>query len=213
MWPWDWIKAAGSAISGLSQKAVDWVNSLVASVMSWVTDSLNAVWSSITGLWNDITGVWNKLVGFIEHTAETIWNTFYRWTHIIADWITGMISQLWQYAQGIYNWALKQINAVWNYIFQFARDIYSWILRNIWDPLYQDFQNATAWASQWFNQIWQYIEHPELLVNLLGRYLLTVWLQLVKQFAVPLVRWLIRAMRTMAGEVFDLLESVISSII
>lgn len=213
MWPWDWIIAAGSGISGLGQKAVDWVNSLIASVMSWVTDAVNTIWRTISNIWNYIAHVWLVINSFVVQVAENI----YRWAdheiHIISDWILGMVNQLWAYAQSLYKWATNQLNQVWNFLFQFIHDIYSYILNNIWNPLYQDFQDAKAWASQWFNSVWQYIEHPELLVNLIGHYLMTVWLQLARQFAVPFVRWLIRAMRSMAGEVFDMLENVISSII
>lgn len=213
MWPWDWISAAGSGLSGLTQKAVNWVNSLIASVMSWVNDAVNAIWRGITAVWHGITGVWSSTISFVVSTADAIYRWFDHLIHTISDWVLSLVNQLWQFIQGVYTWALNQINALWKYVFQFSRDIYSWVLRNIWDPLYHDYQDAVNWATQQFNQVWQYIEHPEMLASLIGRYLLASGIQLAERFAVPVTRWIVRSMRSMAGEVFDLLESVISSII
>lgn len=212
MWPWDWVSAAGNAISGLTQKAVDWVNSLIASVMAWVTTAINSIWSAITGIWRDIQNVWNQLVTFVNTLGSQLWRAIYSLGDSIRNWAVGIFNDVWNYIKGVYDWAARAVDNLYHLVTGWVSDIYRWVQREVWDPLYRLYQDVKNWVVQQFNRVWQYIEHPELLAQLLGGYLLRVWFLLVKQFAVPLVRWLIRAMHGMVGEVFDLLETVISNI-
>lgn len=213
MWPWDWVIAAGNAISGLSQKAVDWVNSLIASVMSWVTDAINAIWSNIQSVWNDITNVWNGLLSFINTIASDVWNGIEVLTRNVTQWIADGINGVRDFAQGLYNWISNEVANLGRFVDGMFNQIYRYIKEVVLDPLTQLYHAVLNWATSLFNKIWQYIQHPELLVNLIAGYLFSIWLQLARRFAVPLVRWIINLMRTMAGEVFDLLEEIISSII
>lgn len=213
MWPWDWIAAAGSGISGLTQKAVDWVNSLIASVMSWVTDAVNAIWRGINNVWHYTSVVWDAAVRFVNETASTIWQWIIHYSTWLGHWILGMVNDLWGYAVSVYKWALNQFDQVWNYIYGAVRDIYAWVNREVYQPLYRLYNGVVSWVSQLFNQVWQYIQHPELLVSLIGGYLVRTGWKYVRQFGAPVTRWIVRNMMGMAGEVFDVIEGIISSIL
>lgn len=213
MWPWDWISSAGNAISGLTQKAVDWVNSLIASVMSWVTDAINKIWHSISSVWDDITSVWNRLVGYINNLTDMAWRWVSNTARQIYDWALRLINDLWGYVKWLYNWAANELDHLYHLIWGWVQDVYNWVRREIWDPLYRLYNDVKNWFIQMFNRVWQYIEHPELLVKLIGGFLIRVWVDWVKQFGPMIVRWLIGNMRGLAGEVFDLLEHIISAVL
>lgn len=213
MWPWDWISAAGNAISGLTQKAVDWVNSLIASVMSWVTDAINSTWKSLQSLWNDVTNVWNQLVGFINKLSNEAWTWINNVANDIYKWAGQMLNDLWSYAKSVYYWALGEINKLYGLVDGWINAIYRWVQKEIWDPLVRLYNDIKNWAVQAFNKVWQYIEHPELLVQLIGAFLLRMWTQYVVRFGSVIARWLIHNMTNMAGEVFDMLETIISSVL
>lgn len=213
MWPWDWIKAAGSALSGLSQKAVDWVNQLIASVMSWVTDAVNSIWRTISSIWDDIAKVWDNVVSFVTNLVNDVWRGISTLTNQVFRWIADGVNQVWQYAKGAYEWAEQEIGRVSTWVTNMFEYIYTWVKQNVYDPLVKLYDDVKNWVIQTFNQVWQYIQHPELLIKLIGGALMHLWMQYVRQFALVFVRWIINAMKSMAGEVFDLLESVLSNII
>lgn len=213
MWPWDWVIAAGSGIAGISQKVVDWVNSIIASVMSWVTDAINSVWRSINAIWADIQQVWDEAVKIVETMAKTLWDGITFLERTVISYVEFTFSQVWGFAHDVYNWALSEISGFYAQLLSWANNIYQWVLREIYDPLKRAYDGLLNWATGWFNQIWQYIQHPELLVQLIGAFLLRMWLQYVLRFAAVFTRWIVRNMMGMAGEVFDVLENILSNIL
>ena len=213
MWPWDWITSAGNAISGLGQKAVDWVNSLIASVMSWVTGAINSIWKSIQSTWDDIDNMWNRLVGYIDNLTQTAWNWVTHTASQIYDWALRLINDIWHYIYGLYSWAVSELDKLGRLIERIWSDIVGWVVREIWDPLKRLYDDVKNFIDTWIPRIWQYIEHPELLVQLIGAFLLRMWLQYVIRFAGVLTRWIVRNMLGMAGEVFDVLETILANIL
>lgn len=213
MWPWDWVLAAGSGISGLTQKAVNWVSSLIASVMSWVNSAIASIWGAIYSAWHDIRTVWNSFLAWVGSVAIMVAGAIDRFSHLVSNWILGLVGAIWAYIKSLYSWALNQINTIWHYIYQLTSDLYGWVIREVYNPLVQLYNGIRNWVSQMFNDVWQYIQNPELLVNLLGGFIVRNTLKYAKQFAVPITRWLIRNMKGLAGEVFDLLEQVLTSIL
>lgn len=213
MWPWDWISSAGNAISGLGQKAVDWVNSLIASVMSWVTDAVNSIWGAIQGIWRDAIHTWDLLVGYINNLTQTVWDWITHTASQIYEWALRLINDLWHYIYGFYAWALSQVEWLAGQIAKVFRDIYDWVLREIWDPLYRAYTWIKDFVETWIPRIWQYIEHPELLVQLIWAFIVRMWLQYVIRFGLVFTRWLVHNMMGMAGEVFDILENIMANIL
>lgn len=213
MWPWDWVIAAGTGLSGLTQKAINWVSSLIASVMGWVTSAITALWGTIYSLWSDINHVWTSILSWVGSIVITVAGAIDRFSHVISNWILGLVGALWSYVKSLYLWAVGQFNTIWGFVNRLAGDLYGWVIREIYNPLLSLYNGIRNWVSQMFNDVWQYIQNPELLVNLIGSFILRNLLKYAKQFAVPVTRWFIRNMRGLAGEVFDLLESVLSSIL
>lgn len=213
MWPWDWVIAAGKAVSGISQQVYDWVTQLIASVTSWVNDAINSIWKGINSVWADVTHVWNQLVGFIDNLASSLWGGITHLWNIIQGWVLSLVNDLWSFVRWLYDWASKFIDSVWRQLVKYVNDVYQWVLREIWDPLKRLYDGILGWATQWITRIWQYIEHPELLVQLIGSFLLRMWLQYVLRFGAVFARWLVRNMMGMSGLIFDLLEHVLSSIL
>lgn len=213
MWPWDWVIAAGNAVSGLSQKAIDWVNSLIASVMSWVTSAINSIWSTISSIWADIQSVWNGLVSFINTVASEVWTGIRVLTVQVTGWIVDAVNGVRQFAEDAYHAVWNALNNVSNFLNGVINQVYRYIKEGVLDPLTRLYNDVKNWTVYTFNRVWQYIQHPEMLVSLIGGYLFSIWLQLVRRYARPVVHWIINVMKSMAGEVFDLLEEVISSVI
>lgn len=213
MWPWDWVIAAGNAISGLSQKAIDWVNSLIASVTSWVSSAIDSIWSSITGIWHDIQSVWDQLVGFVNNLWVQLWAGITSLGHTISDWVSRLVNDLWSFINRLYDWASNELGRLGGLIDKVWNDITRWVQTEIWDPLVRAYEDVKTWVTGLFNRVWQYIEHPELLVSLIGGFLLRLWMQYVMRYAMPLARWVVRNMMGLAGPVFDLLESILTNIL
>lgn len=213
MWPWDWVIAAGNKLAGVSKDVYDWVSSLIASVTSWVNDAINSIWHGINQVWADITRVWNTLVAFVSTLAAQVWGAIARAVDQLTSWALRLINDIWGYLRGLYDWIVRQIDRVWHDVLALIDEIYRWVKKEIWDPLVRLYNDIKDWVEQWIARIWQYIEHPELLVQLIGSFLLRMWTQYVLRFGSVIVRWLLHHMTSMAGEVFDMLESIISSVL
>jgi phage-related protein len=213
VWPWDWVIAAGRGVAGLSQKAVDWVNQLIASVTSWVLTALNSIWSTIGSIWSDITHVWNSLMQFVGQISVDVASAITRETSQVVSWITQGLNAVSSYIDYVYHWTVDQVTRLEGYAGGLVQEVYRWVDRNVYQPLARGYNSLLSYITSMFNRVWQYIEHPELLVSLIAGYLLSVWLALARRYAVPVTRWIINMMKSLAGEVFDLLETVLSSIL
>lgn len=213
MWPWDWVIAAGSAISGVSQAVYNWVTQLVTTMMSWVTDAINSIWNTIKSIWDGIHNVWDQVSRYAEELVNGVYRFISSSVSDIMNYVGRLIDDVWHYAQSVYEWVVRSLSDLENRLLSYVNRVYNWVRTEIWDPLNRLYNGIRDWATQWIGRIWQYIEHPELLVNLIGAFMLRMWMQYVIRFAAVFTRWLIRSMASMAGEVFDLLEHVISSII
>jgi phage-related protein len=213
MWPWDWVIAAGNAVAGISQQVYDWVSRLIASVTSWVTNAFNVVWNAIGTLVADIASVFGSAIAFAESLLGQLWGVIQQVRQDITNWVTRIWNDVWNYARGVYDWALNELGNLERSVDALFNAVYQWVQREVFDPLKRLYDGLMSWVTGWINKIWQYIQHPELLVQLVGGFLMRTWLSYVRQFGPVLARWLIRNMRGLAGEVFDLLEHVISSVL
>lgn len=213
MWPWDWVIAAGQWISGVSQSVYNWVTRLVTSVTDWATNAFNAVWTYLGTLVSYIASVWDRTVMFVNTLAAQVWAIIAKTGQDISNWVTGIWNDLWKYAKSAWDWSVQAVDKIYHWIDYVVNAVYSWVQREVWQPLKRAWDDFTNWASGWITRIWQYIEHPELLVKLLGSFLLSMWTSYIRQFGITLTRWFIRNMRGLAGEVFDLIEYILSAII
>lgn len=214
MWnPWNWVKAGWDFSFGGIKQLYQWVLNTIGQVydyingwVQWLQDAINQVYQWAI-----------NLATSIEQWAQSWYNYIIGWTQRlfaqITGWVIGLWNQLWQWVQAAWDFAHWVYSYLSNLVAGWIRDLYAWVLRNIWDPLYSWVTGIYKWATQWINYLLQYIEHPELLAALIGGYLIKFWLDLARRFAVPLARWWMRTMMSLAGEFYDLIESVISAIL
>lgn len=214
MWnPWNWVKSLwNTSFTGVKQLfqwvinefglLYDYVNALIL----WVETAINAAMTYALNLATSIerwvNSIWNNLVGWVKQLGADI-----------VRWTSGLINQLWSYVQEALNFAHWVYSYLTGLIARAINDMYQWVLRNIWDPLYNWVTGIYKYLTQYINYILQFIEHPELLAQLIGTYLLKTWLSLAKRFAVPLARWWMRTMMSLTGEFFDIIESIISQVL
>jgi hypothetical protein len=213
MWPWDWVIGAGNAIAGISQKVYDWVTSQITAVMSWVMDAINSIWASISALWSEVERVAESIASGLVDIATS----FTAWISSaitgVLSWAEGKIAELWSYARGVYNWAIGEFDHLRSLISDAVSGVLSWVDRNIWQPLNAAYRDVRNFVDIWIPRIWQYFQHPELIADLVGAALLRLWQRYVLRLGPAIARWLIHEMMKAAGEVFDLLEYILSSII
>lgn len=214
MWnPWNWVHSLwDTAFSGLKQ-LFQWVINefglLYDYVNGWITWLENAVAGAISYAYH--------LALSIEQWAMSIFNNVVGWaTHIFQDitkWVSGLWDQLYQLIVQGWNFAHWVYNYLYNLVTGWINDVYKWVIRNIWDPLYNWATGLFKYLTQYINYLLQFIQHPELLAELIGGYLLKTWLSLARRFAVPLARWWMRTMMSMVGEFFDIIETIISQVL
>lgn len=213
MWPWDWVTALGSGISGISQKIYDWVSQQIASVMSWVTSAISDIWNAISAIYRDISNLWNQIVGFVVNLIGTITLWVENIVQGITRWVEQLVGSLWQRVTDVINWILGEIGRISAYVSSAVQNIIRWVYNDVWLPIVRAVNDVRNFAVQWIGRIWQYFEHPELLVALIAGNLLRLWQQYILRFGTAIAKWLLRKMMGLAGEVFDLLEMILSAII
>jgi phage-related protein len=213
MWPWDWVISAGKYIAGVSQDVYNWVTSLIASVTSWVTDAIDSIWHTIETIGRELGSVWSHIAETVENAVSAVYGWIRHLVQDVYDWASRGLQDLWNWARGTWDWIVRQIAEVRNWIASGLQQIIDWVNREVWQPLVRLYNSLRDYASGWIARIWQYIEHPELLVELVGGYLLKMWLRYVARFGLSIARFILRQMMSLRGEVFDLIEHVLVSIL
>lgn len=214
MWnPWNWVKDGWDFAFGGIKQLYQWILTTIAQVYDYVNGWIQWLENRI----NDLV-TWTANLAFsIEQWAQSWYNYIIGWARSIfaqiTSWVIGLWNQLWSYVVEAWNFAHWVYSYLYNLVSGWINQVYQWVLRNIWDPLYNWVTGIYKSLTRWINYILQYIEHPELLANLIGGYLIKVWLQLAKRFAVPLARWWMRTMMSLAGEFYDIIESILSAIL
>lgn len=214
MWnPWNWVKAGWDFSFGSIKQLYQWVLNTIGSIYDYVNGWIQWLENAIS---NAVSYAYHLAVS-IENWAQSVFNNVIGWAQrTFADfsrWVSGLWNQLYQLIKEGWDFAHWVYNYLYNLVSGWINDVYKWVVRNVWDPLYNWVTGIYKNLTQWINYILQFIEHPELLATLIGTYLLKVWLTLAKRFAVPLARWWMRTMMSLAGEFIDIIESIISQVL
>lgn len=214
MWnPWNWVKglwnASFSTIKQLFQWVInefgllyDYVNALILWIETAVTAAMTYAANLATSIEHWVDSIWNNLVAWIKQISADI----IAWTARQINSLWADIRAAWDFAHWVYSYITGLIDRV-------IADVYRWVIQNVWNPLYNWVTGIYRNLLQYINYILQFIEHPELLAQLIGAYLLKTWLTLAKRFAVPLARWWMRTMMSLVGEFFDIIETIISQVL
>jgi hypothetical protein len=88
-------------------------------------------------------------------------------------------------------------------------DVIQWVINNIWHPLYNFIQSAINWIEKYGLFVYDVITHPEKLLAILGHYLLLAWLDILRRWATPIVRFIVHQLRRFEPDLISILEDVI----
>lgn len=214
MWnPWNWVKAGWDFSFGSIKQLYQWILGIIGQVYDYVNGWVQWLENAV----NEAFAYAYNLSVAIERWGNSMFNNIVGWVNSIGAsimrWASGLINQVWQYVQEAWDFAHWVYSYLYNLVSGWISDVYRWVIQNIWNPLNNLISGIYRDLTKWINYILQYIEHPELLASLIGTYLLKEWLNLAKRFAVPLARWWMRTMMSLAGEFIDIIETIISQVL
>lgn len=111
------------------------------------------------------------------------------------------------------DWFMRIVNILVFGLRLLIDGVKQWVEETVAGPLW----NAlNAFITRVTGELWtlfQYILHPELLVKLIAGYLFSAWLALLKAFAVPIARYIMRTMFALKGELVGILLDAIAAIL
>lgn len=214
MWnPWNWVKAGWDFSFGSIKQLYQWILGIIGQVYDYINGWVQWLETAI----NQAFAYAYNLAVSIEQWGNSMFNNIVGWVNSIGAnimrWASGLINQVVQLAREAWDFGHWVYSYLYNLVSGWINDVYRWVLQNIWQPLYNLATGIYRDLTAWVNYILQFIQHPELLANLIGTYLLKEWLSLVKRFAVPLARWWMRTMMSLAGEFYDIIETIISQVL
>lgn len=214
MWnPWNWVKGAWNWSFGSIKDLYQWILNQIAAVydyinsyVTWLEDSISGVVTWMKGLaW----GIEQWAMSWFTWTLDWARRTF----DGITSWVTGLWDWLWQWIQYLDSFATWVYNYLRNLVWGWITDVYQWVVHNIWDPIWNYVNGTIKWVTVWINYLYQFIQHPEILGELIVRALFKLWYYYARILAAPFARWLVSGFRLAQAELFDLIEIVLSNIL
>lgn len=213
MFPWDWILDPSNPVNQVATKIYNFVANAISGVMSWVSAAITTIWTYIIAIASEVTNLWNQFISYVVNIAVTVASAISSAINSVIRWINGVIAQVWSFIQGVYTWTIGEIHRLEQAIYNGIQDVIRWIVQNVVQPVVAAFTVFEQFATRWLNLFIQYVQHPELLAELLAGALLRLWIQYVRRFGSVIARWLLHQMMSTAGTVFDLLEHILVSIL
>lgn len=163
-----WSSASG-AISG--------------TVRSWVRDLMNGLYGFLHAIFGDVGTAWNDL----QTAFLNVWHAAQRFAlsviavvayilrvlipAVIHDY-NRLVSDVTNFAKGVYNYAVAQIERVVRLIASSVDAVYQLVLRDVWRPLLASLTDAWHWITHEGATAWAYISNPVKLVDLIWTFLL-----------------------------------------
>lgn len=209
---------------GIISKIIHYITGVVSSVEKWVLRGIDAVYHFVTRLFHElrraVNGVWKSLVDFGKAVDKFLNRlvTFALWivrkyVPSVIHWALRNFDALLRDIRGVIDWAGKWITRIYNDLVSAVRDLTSWIIAHIWTPLFDAITTAWHWITHEGYYVWNLVTHPELLMKVIGAYLWSNFLGLLKHYSVPITRWLIHGMLSLSNDVADVLESIIANML
>lgn len=207
---------------------IKWVehffSSTISAIERWILKAIHAVYSFITRLFDDlrraVNDVWTALVNFGRSVDKFLARvvTFANWivTKLVPSvlhWALRNFDALIRDLRGVVDWIGKWLTRLYNDIVSAVRNITKWVITHIWNPLFNAIMVAWHWITHEGYYVWNLLTHPELLMKIIGSYLWTNFLGLIKHYSVQIARWLIHSMLSLANEFADVLESIIANML
>lgn len=193
----------------------NYVKSLLASlnsVITWADGWFDDIWNTITGLYtyiydglvNDLNYAFSLYIALVNWSDNTVAG-IYVWAtkelNSISSAVNGWVNTLIRYIDDVETWAAQQLAAMLLYI-------YNTYIAPIWNAV----QGAINWIGTYGAFILNLLTHPELLAELLGKYLLSVWSTLATQYALPFFKWFVASAMSYVPDITSILEDIISNL-
>ena len=189
----------------------------------WLTGAISAVYTYFDGLINQLEDAlnWlenhiNQYIKDIEQAISAAWNAV-QWVITTGipqavKWLENEIAKAYNYAVGLYHWALSELQRLENWALGELNKLVQWILHNVWDPLWNGIQRAINWIEKEGAYAYYLLTHPDQLALLIGKYILASWMGLATKYGKLVARWILHNMLSDGTWLANFLENVISSL-
>jgi len=152
-------------------------------VRSWVHDLINGLYGFLHLVFGSVITAWDKLV----HAGYLVWVTLDNFVteavaaiaHIlktvipnVLKFLSGLIAKVEQYAKDVYNFAVRELNALRQFVLNLIAQLTTWVTTHIYNPLKAAFDLAWHWISHEGATVWHYISNPADLVELIWDHLI-----------------------------------------
>jgi hypothetical protein len=196
------------------------------SIQAFITTiprAISAIYSwTITGL-DDLANDITKLEDYIYTQISVDLNYAYSLYILVTNWAVNELDQVYAWAgaqiQSALDWASKQFGVVIGYIDgleQWAQDqitgLIQWVITNIWDPIWNSINSILNWINTYGAFMLNLLTHPDQLAAFLGKWILSAWVGLGKQYALPFFRWFLANAISLAPDIAGVLEDIVSSL-
>lgn len=111
-----------------------------------------------------------------------------------------------------HTWTVGQLSSLSAYALSLFTGLVKWIISSIFGPLSRDIASALAWIAREGAYVFDLLTHLDKLANLLIAFLWSGWIGLFKQYAKPLVAYMIQHMRGLAPLFLSVLEDILVSL-
>lgn len=193
-------------------------------VKNWILKIIQAVYSfisrQISNLEHDFTVAWNELDAFItsvKNFAVSVYQTLYVYIRselsTLSSWLASVIGDIRNDINGIIHTVTGWVDTLAKTIASGLSDVVKWVTSHIYDPLYNLITGAVHWIEHEGAFIYDLVTHPDKLAALLGKYLWSSYLDLLKKYGKPIARWLLHSMLGLANEFADVLESILTALL
>lgn len=194
---WNYLKSIPKAFASVITWAENGFDNLVRDVEDLYIDIVTYAQQDI----NYAYGLYKILVSYIQGEFSDLYN-----------WALNNYLDVLHYAEDVYTYAINSFINLEKWASNEIGDVISWVERDVIDPFLDAIDGLLNWIDTYGAFMLNLLTHPELLAELIAKYLLGAWLSLGRQFAVPFFKWFYHSAMSYAPDFADILEEIISSL-
>lgn len=193
-------------------------------IRSWVHDLINGLYGYLHLIFGPVIAAWDKLVhagwlvwhavsSFIDEVTITLARILLKVIPDLIKWAKDAIALVQRYAVDVYNFAVRELNALRAFVLKLIADLTTWVISHIYDPLKAAFDLAWHWITHEGAIVWHYISNPADLVDLLWDYLIAKLEREAWNIASKLGRFFLALVAHNLTRLVTLIEDVLSAIL
>lgn len=209
----NWILGIWRQITGDINSVIRWITSTIAAVYSFISREFDAAYHAALDAWNFADSLFKQAWAYIVSVYNFARSIVDVIIHNVIVWVQRIWNDLYNYAHGVYETLVSWVDFLRHAIAVGLDDLRSWVINDVWNPLFNGLRDAINWITHEGAFVYYLLTHPDKLAALLGRYLWSAYLSLLKTFGKVIGQWLLHSMRDLAGPFFDILETILSGII